>query len=113
MEKRFLENWTERFLNALRERRMLVIIDSSSHGYNAHFKVVISGDVLPFMSCAGFLQELGIPHSRKHKDLFTLPCSGNYSCCILERIGRELEKFCKDFDAEEYSELVQGYIPTI
>lgn len=47
MEKRFFESWVESYLRALREKRLLVVIDSSSHGCIAHFKLVISGGGRP------------------------------------------------------------------
>lgn len=111
MEKRTFDSWVETFLNALREKRLLVIIDSSSKAEKAQFRIVLfDPDNGFFFSCASFLRELGFKQSKLREGQFICYCAGRYSFYILDRIGELLSERVENFDKSEYFKLISGRI---
>ncbi len=105
MEKKAFDSWVETFLSALRENRLLIIIDSSSKGDKAEFRLVAYDNGF-FYSCAAFLRELGFNPSKRHSEQFVFHCAGRYSWFILDYIGRLLSERVEDFNEKEYYALI-------
>jgi hypothetical protein len=82
----------KKFLNAVRTRKLLIIIDSASRGYNAIFSLV-SYDTKEkrYQDYYPLLKELGFKNHRDVRSLFKTACAGRLSLFILDNIGSELK----------------------
>lgn len=110
MEEKLFNSCVDFYLSALREHRLLVIIDSSSKGDKAQFRLVAyRPDNGIFYSCAPFLLELGFKPSKRHSEQFICYCAGRYSFFILDRIGELLSKRVENFNRSEYYVLVDNF----
>lgn len=112
MEEKIFNSWVESYLSALRENRLLVIIDSSSKGDKAQFRLVAyqPGCIYSFRDFAPFLLELGFKQSKSRENQFICHCAGRWSYFILDRIGELLCKRVEGFNNREYYAMVSVHI---
>lgn len=77
------------FFEALRQKTLLIIIDSASKNEKAVFSLVSikDGQMLRF---SPMLMELGFKNYRKERDLFFTYCAGRFSLYILDNIDSKL-----------------------
>ena len=84
------------FFTALREKTLLVIIDTASKNEKAVFSLVSFREKnnygYGYESYAGMLKELGFKSYGKHEDAFVNYCAGRYSLYILDDIGNKLRE---------------------
>lgn len=108
MEKEIFLDFASRFLKAVKEKTLLVIIDSSSRGEgNAHFSLVSfhhKHDASQgYTDFAPLLRELGFRAVGKspYTSRFSHACAGRYDLFILDAIGHRLRaagvKLPKDY----------------
>ena len=90
MEKEKFDKLVQDFFDALRQKTLLVIIDTASKNEKAVFSLVsmADGELLRF---SPMLMELGFKQWRKQSDLFVTYCAGRFSLFILDRIGNALK----------------------
>lgn len=94
-EERFNE-LVKQFFKAIKEKTLLIIIDTSSKGYTARFSLVSFkkkrsyNDGYEYYS--DMLKEIGFKNYKKQDDVFVTYCAGRFSLYILSNIGDELRK---------------------
>ncbi len=95
MEKESFDDLVKDFFKALKEKTILIIIDSASKYDKAVFSLVSFKKNNPienrFESFAPLLKELGFKNCKGEDELFITHCSGRFSLYILDNIGRELK----------------------
>lgn len=100
MDEMFFKERVEEFFQAVKERTLLIIIDSKSKGSKAVFSLVYydtkNGNYYTF---SRILRELGFKQST-NDDLFITHCAGRYSLFILDNIGIALKG--NGFDLPEW-----------
>jgi len=89
MEKERFDKMVQDFFEALRQKTLLIIIDSASKNERAVFSLVAfkDGKIIRFSPMLG---ELGFKPWRGEYDLFITYCAGRFSLYILDNIGRKL-----------------------
>lgn len=99
MEKELFDSFVKDFFKAVKEKTLLIVIDSKSKGYVAVFSLVSfakKNDGFNGYKCfSPMLRELGFRQSKSARispDLFKTECAGRFSLFILDNIGRELKK---------------------
>lgn len=94
MEKELFDAFVKDFFKSVKEKTLLIIIDSRSKGYRAFFSLVSfakKNDGFNGYKCFSLmLKELGF--KQKDADLFVTECSGRFSLFILDNVGIELKK---------------------
>lgn len=94
MEKELFDSFVKDFFKAVKEKTLLIVIDSKSKGYVAVFSLVSfakKNDGFNGYKCfSPMLRELGF--KQKDDDLFVTGCAGRFSLFILDNIGIELKK---------------------
>lgn len=106
MEKELFDLYVKEFFLALKEKTLLIIIDSASRGYTAVFSIVSfvkkNDASYGYKNYAPMLRELGFKQ-RSNEDLFSTGCAGRFSLFILDNIGIELKnrgvKLPKNFNS--------------
>ncbi|MBR1414455.1 MAG: hypothetical protein IJ570_01140 [Prevotella sp.] len=88
MEKERFDKLVQEFFEALRQKRLLIIIDTASKNEKAVFSLVSFGEEI--IKYSGMLRVLGFKQYRKESDLFITYCSGRFSLFILDNIGHAL-----------------------
>lgn len=99
MEKKSLQCHAliEEFFKAVKEKTLLVVIDSASKGDKAVFRIVSfarkNEPCYGYTNYSNMLNELGFKHYRNNKqnDLYVTHCAGRFSLFILDNIGCELK----------------------
>jgi hypothetical protein len=89
MDKERFEKMVQDFFEALRQKTLLVIIDSASKNDKAVFSLVSFKDS-EYIVYSPMLKELGFRKFRKEEDLFVTYCAGRFRLYILDNIGTEL-----------------------
>ena len=96
MDKERFDALAIEFFKALKEKTLLIIIDSASKNDKAVFSLVsfkhkndCGGG---FLDYSNMLEELGFKHYGNHDDLFITYCAGRFSLFILDNIGSELRR---------------------
>lgn len=90
MDKKFFKEQIECFFQAVKERTLLIIIDSKSLGSKAVFSLVYyDTKTRNYHTFSWLLRKLGFRYS-SNDDLFITHCAGRYSLFILDNIGNEL-----------------------
>ena len=87
-EERF-NNLVQDFFEALRQKTLLIIIDSASKNEKAVFSIVSFKDG-KFIRFSPMLAELGFKGWSKDCEYFITYCAGRFSLFILDNIGSEL-----------------------
>jgi hypothetical protein len=94
MEKELFDSYVKGFFKALKEKTLLIIIDSTSKGSTAVFSLVSfakkNDAYCGYKDYAPMLKELGFKQ-RKNESLFSTGCAGRFSLYILDNIGIELK----------------------
>lgn len=82
------------FFKAVKERTLLVIIDSASRNYKAVFSLVSfkkkNDPSYGYIDYANMLKELGFKNYRDERSKFINYCAGRYSLYILDSIEEAL-----------------------
>lgn len=91
MEKEKFNKMVHDFFEALRQKTLLIIIDSASKNEKAVFSLVAFKDG-KYMDFSYMLKELGFKQYRKEDALFITYCAGRFSLYILDNIGSELRR---------------------
>lgn len=94
MTKEFFNSMVKWFFKAVKEKTLLIIIDSSSKNGRAVFSLVSfnkkKNASSGYIDYANMLKELGFKNS-KDDSLFVTYCAGRYSLYILDNIGHALK----------------------
>ena len=94
MDKERFDESVKEFFKALKEKTLLIIIDSASKNEKAVFSLVSFKHKRDygggFFNYSNMLDELGFKHYGNQHDLFITYCSGRFSLYILDNIGSEL-----------------------
>lgn len=94
MEKERFNKLVSEFFKAVKEKTLLIIIDSASKNEKAVFSLVSfkkkHSHYCGFTRHSNMLSELGFKCYRKEDDLFVTYCAGRFSLYILDNIGNEL-----------------------
>lgn len=86
-----LEKTAQVLFKALEEKRVVFVVDSSSHGYTCKFKLYYLSKMTNYPHSLGWmLEKLGFRQSKKHEDLFSYACAGRYSLFTMIAIGNRL-----------------------
>lgn len=87
-EEKFNE-LVQNFFEALRQKTLLIIIDTASKNEKAVFSLVSykNGE---YINYAPMLRELGFKQYRQERSLFITYCAGRFSLFILDNIESEL-----------------------
>lgn len=95
MEKEVFDKYVQEFFKAVKEKTILIIIDSASKGYKAVFSIVSfrekHNEYHGYTNYAPMLRELGF-RNRRDDSLFITYCAGRFSLFILDNIGQELKR---------------------
>lgn len=95
MEKELFDSYVKDFFKALKEKTILIIIDSTSRNMTAVFSIVSfvkkHDAYYGYKDYAPMLKELGFKQ-KKSESLFSTGCAGRFSLYILYNIGQELRK---------------------
>lgn len=93
MDKELFNEMVQEFFKAVRQKTLLIIIDSSSKNMTAVFSLVSfkkkNDGYYGYKDYAPMLKELGF-RQRKNESLFSTGCAGRFSLYILDNIGQEL-----------------------
>ena len=93
-EERFNE-MVKAFFKALKEKTLLVIVDSASKNEKAVFSIVSfrkkNDGSYGYIDYYPMLKELGFKNYRHECSLFVTYCAGRFSLYILDNIGTELK----------------------
>jgi hypothetical protein len=93
MEKELFDSYVKDFFKALKEKTLLIIIDSKSKGSTAVFSLVSfvkkHDAYYGYKDYAPMLKELGFKQIN-NESLFSTGCSGRFALYILYNIGQEL-----------------------
>lgn len=89
MEKEKFDKLVQDFFDALRQKTLLVIIDTASKNERAVFSLVSFKDGR-YVNYSPMLRELGFKQYRQESSLFFTYCAGRFSLYILDNIGNEL-----------------------
>lgn len=89
VEKEIINNFAKTFFEALRQKTLLIIIDTASKNEKAVFSLVSlkDGKMLRF---SPMLRLLGFKEYRQQGDLFVTYCAGRFSLYILDNVGNKL-----------------------
>ena len=94
MEKEKFDEMVKAFFKAMKEKTILIIIDSASKNEKAVFSIVSfkqkNSGYYGYTDYAGMLKELGFKNYRGEDSLFVTYCAGRFRLYILDNIGCEL-----------------------
>ena len=94
MEKEKFNKMVKAFFKAMKEKTILIIIDSASKNEKAVFSIVSfqkkHDASYGYMDYAPMLKELGFRSYRGEDSLFVTYCAGRFKLYILDNIGSEL-----------------------
>lgn len=94
----------QNFFEALRQKTLLIIIDSASKNEKAVFSLVSFKDG-KYIDYSKMLKELGFKQYRGEDDLFVTYCAGRFSLFILDNIGSELRGRCIELPDDFYNNI--------
>lgn len=96
MDKEVFNEMVQEFFKAVKEKTLLIIIDSASKYEKAVFSIVSFREKNNYghgyENYAPMLKEIGMKNYGKHEDLFVTYCAGRFSLFILDNIGNEIKK---------------------
>lgn len=94
MEKEKFDEMVKAFFKAVKEKTILIIIDSASKNDKAVFSLVSfkqkNSGSYGYTDYANMLKELGFKNYRGEDSLFVTYCAGRFRLYILDNIGHEL-----------------------
>ena len=94
-DERFKE-LVKSFFKAIKEKTLLIIIDTSSKGYTARFSLVSfkkkNSYNYGYEEYSGMLKEIGFKKYGKYDEVFVTECAGRFSLYILSNIGDALRQ---------------------
>lgn len=105
MRKEYFDEQVQSFFKALREKSLLIIIDTASRNEKAVFSLVSFSDG-KIIKYSGMLAELGFKKYGRQSDLYVTYCSGRFSLFILDNIGHKMRG--KDIELpDDFYSLIQ------
>lgn len=97
MNKEHFNEMLSEFFKAVKEKTLMIIIDSSSKYNKAVFSLISfrkkNSYGCGYTNYAPLLKEIGMRNLRKDEDLFVTHCAGRFSLFILDNIGQELKEY--------------------
>lgn len=102
MDKERFEKMVQDFFEAMRQKTLLVIIDSASKDAKAVFSLISFKDG-EYIVYSPMLRELGFRQYRWKDDLFVTYCAGRFRLYILDNIGNELSNKGVELPDDFYS----------
>lgn len=94
MEKEKFNEMVKAFFKAMKEKTILIIIDSASKNEKAVFSIVSfkqkNSGHYGYTDYSAMLKELGFKNYRGEDSLFVTYCAGRFRLYILDNIGNEL-----------------------
>lgn len=97
MDKEHFNEMLSEFFKAIKEKTLLIVIDSASKYEKAVFSLVSfrkkNSYGYGYNNYAPLLKEIGMKNYGKHEDLFVTHCAGRFSLYILDNIGIELKRY--------------------
>lgn len=95
MEKERFDELVRDFFKAVKEKTLLIIIDSASKYDKAVFSLVSFRKKNDygngFIDYAPLLKEIGFKNYKTNSSVFVTHCAGRFSLYILDNVGRELK----------------------
>jgi len=96
MEKERFNEILQSFFKALKQKTLLIIIDSASKYDKAVFSMVAfkkkNDGFNGYEDFAPLLKEIGFKNYRNERSLFVTHCAGRFSLYTLDNIGNELRR---------------------
>lgn len=90
MEKDKFNELLKEFFKAVKQKKLLIIIDTASKNEKAVFSLVSFSKKNGYTKYSNLLKEIGMKNYGKEDDLFVTYCSGRFSLFILDNIGNYL-----------------------
>lgn len=95
MDKEKFDEMVKAFFKAIKEKTVLIVIDSASKNEKAVFSLVSfkqkNDGQQGYTDYAAMLKELGFRNYRGEGSLFVTYCAGRFRLYILDNIGTELK----------------------
>jgi hypothetical protein len=102
MEQEKFNKLVQNFFEALRQKTLLIVIDTASKNERAVFSLVSFKDGR-YVNYSPMLRELGFKQYRQEDSLFVTYCAGRFSLYVLDNIGNELRGKCIELPNDFYS----------
>ena len=90
MEKDKFNELLKEFFKAVKQKKLLIIIDTASKNEKAIFSLVSFSKKNGYTKYSNLLKEIGMKNYGKEDDLFVTYCSSRFSLFILDKIGNYL-----------------------
>lgn len=90
MEKDKFNELLKEFFKAVKQKKLLIIIDTASKNEKAVFSLVSFSKKNGYTNYSDLLKEIGMKNYGKEDDLFVTYCAGRFSLFILDNIGNYL-----------------------
>lgn len=107
MEKEIIEQYNE-YISALREKRILLVVDSKSKAEKCVFSLVhYDLQNKRYYDFSNLLSAIGMKQDKTWDDLFIAYCSGRYALYVFYVIGQHLKSFGFNLP-DDYWDIIQS-----